>query len=109
MFLAVLWLAGTVAWIAAVIDAGNQPTARYAATRRSKGGTVALVVFTGWIGLIYYAAVIRPALTRVVILAPVDDGTKHCRDCGMSRLAPDATRCTNCGSERLAAGPAPRT
>lgn len=110
MIFVVLWLAANVAWIAAVIDAGNQPPESYAATRRSKSGTVWVVLLTGWLGLIYYATVVRPALKRAPI-APAEssDGTKYCKDCGMSRFPADASRCTNCGSERLVPGAPPRT
>jgi hypothetical protein len=95
------WLAINAAWLAMVVDAGRQPVEAYVATHRNKAATVALVFFTGWLGAFYYVWVVRPAIRRVEIAPVADDGTRRCLECGMSGFGADATRCTNCGSERL--------
>jgi hypothetical protein len=55
----VVWLALVAMWIGAIVSATRYSDWAYAHAGRSRGGTVALVALTGWIGAAYFWLVIR--------------------------------------------------
>jgi ribosomal protein L40E len=105
LWFAAVWLAAMGAWIVALTDVAGRPVPVFWTVGRTKGVTVALVVLTGWIGAAYYFAVIRPSLVaaeRNLPRATTAGDAQYCVECDMRPYPADATRCTNCGSERLA-------
>jgi hypothetical protein len=106
LWIVAVLLATVGAWIAALTDVAGRPDAAFQAVGRTKGLTVVLIVLTGVVGAAYYFAIIRPSLSSAQRSlprpAPVVEGTQYCRDCDMHPYPAEATRCTNCGSERLA-------
>jgi hypothetical protein len=59
IILVIGWIALTGIWIAALIDASKSSPSEFGAAGRSRGGTLALVGLTGWIGGTYYWLAIK--------------------------------------------------
>jgi len=60
--LVLAWFALLAIWIAAIVSANRFRSAAFEAIGRSRGGTITLVVLSGWIGAIYYFLTIRRQL-----------------------------------------------
>ena len=59
----VVWVSLTTAWIAAIVSLVRSPDTAFQLARRQRGVTTALVVFTGWLGGLYYWLAIKRDLS----------------------------------------------
>jgi hypothetical protein len=59
VLLLLVWLAANIVWTAMLIDSGRRPPWAFEQADRSKGLTVTMVFFAGWIGAAYYFFAIR--------------------------------------------------
>jgi hypothetical protein len=70
ILLLLVWLAANVAWITMLVDAGRRPPWAFEQADRSKGSTMTLVFFAGWIGAAYYFFAIRNDIASEVKRGP---------------------------------------
>jgi hypothetical protein len=62
VLLVVVFLAGFVFWIWALVDAARRPQRQWATAGKSQALWLVVIVLLGWLGALLYCLIARPAL-----------------------------------------------